>query len=48
MLRQDRVVIRSFQNLGISYTDQIPIKEVKTRIENATQPCEDLLTSMKL
>ena len=33
--------------LGISYRDHISNKEVKTRIDNAIGPYEDLLTSVK-
>ena len=40
--------MRCFRKLlGILYRDQITTKEVKARIENATGPYEDLLTSVK-
>ena len=40
--------MRYFSKLfGISYIDHITNKESKTRLENATGPHEDILSSMK-
>ena len=40
--------MRCFRRLlGISYRDHITNEEVKARIENAIEPYEDLLTSVK-
>ena len=40
--------MRCFRKLlGISYRDHISNEAVKTRIENASEPYEDLLTSVK-